>query len=203
MNDVIDELAGVKPGSRLDAARDGRAEARRAAQESYELLLHPREPGAATLLERHAVAAFVAALHGDETVLAHYRALLERTGRAAADVVLGEAERGRTGGPYGRFPGGPLSAEDEDGLHYTVSAAGEEALGERLATALEHAHLLVFHPRDAGSHDLQRLLNAGWSTTGVVTLSQLAAFLAFQIRVVAGLRQAQRVFARATEVNRV
>jgi uncharacterized protein YciW len=32
------------------------------------------------------------------------------------------------------------------------------------------------------------LLDAGWSTTGIVTLSQIAAFLSFQIRVVAGLR---------------
>ncbi len=34
---------------------------------------------------------------------------------------------------------------------------------------------------------LQRLLDAGWSTTDIVTLSQLVAFLSFQIRVVAGL----------------
>ena len=35
---------------------------------------------------------------------------------------------------------------------------------------------------------LQALLDAGWSTTDIVTLSQIAAFLSFQIRVVAGLR---------------
>jgi uncharacterized protein YciW len=35
---------------------------------------------------------------------------------------------------------------------------------------------------------MQPLLDAGWSTTDVVTLSQIAAFLSFQIRVVAGLR---------------
>jgi uncharacterized protein YciW len=34
---------------------------------------------------------------------------------------------------------------------------------------------------------LQALLDAGWSTTGIVTLSQIVAFLFFQIRVVAGL----------------
>jgi uncharacterized protein YciW len=53
---------------------------------------------------------------------------------------------------------------------------------------LQHAHAPVFHPRDAGAADLQKLLDAGWSTTGIVTLSQLVAFLSFQIRVVAGLR---------------
>lgn len=38
-----------------------------------------------------------------------------------------------------------------------------------------------------GEH-LQALLDAGWSTTEIVTLSQLVAFLSFQIRVVVGLR---------------
>ena len=49
-------------------------------------------------------------------------------------------------------------------------------------------HLLVFHPRDAEPAALQALLDAGWSTTDIVTLSQITAFLSFQIRVVAGLR---------------
>ena len=49
-------------------------------------------------------------------------------------------------------------------------------------------HLLAFHPRDAAPAALQALLDAGWSTTDIVTLSQIAAFLSFQIRVVAGLR---------------
>jgi uncharacterized protein YciW len=31
------------------------------------------------------------------------------------------------------------------------------------------------------------MLDAGWTTDAVVTLSQLVAFLSFQIRVVAGL----------------
>jgi uncharacterized protein YciW len=53
---------------------------------------------------------------------------------------------------------------------------------------LQHAHLLVFHPRDASPAALQKLLDAGWSATDIVTLSQLVSFLTFQIRVVAGLR---------------
>ena len=61
-------------------------------------------------------------------------------------------------------------------------------LGPRLAAAFEHTHMLVFHPRDAAAPSLQALLDAGWSTDAVVTLSQLVAFLAFQIRVVSGLR---------------
>jgi CMD domain protein len=61
-------------------------------------------------------------------------------------------------------------------------------LGARLAAAFDHAHFLVFHPRDAEPARLQALLDAGWSTTDIVTLSQIIAFLSFQIRVAAGLR---------------
>ena len=43
--------------------------------------------------------------------------------------------------------------------------------------------MLVFHPRDAAPASLQALLDAGWSATDIVTLSQLVAFLSFQIRV--------------------
>ena len=35
---------------------------------------------------------------------------------------------------------------------------------------------------------MQALLDAGWSTTAIVTLSQLVAFLSFQVRAVTGLR---------------
>ena len=61
-------------------------------------------------------------------------------------------------------------------------------LGPRLSAAFGHVHMLVMHPRDAAPPSLQELLDAGWSTTDIVTLSQLVSFLSFQIRVVAGLK---------------
>ena len=91
-------------------------------------------------------------------------------------------------GPYGAFPKGPLSKEDTSGPVHRVAKEHLEALGPRLAAAVEHVHMLVFHPRDADARSLQSLLDAGWTTTEVVTLSQLVAFLSFQIRVVAGLK---------------
>ncbi len=86
------------------------------------------------------------------------------------------------------IPAGPLSREDTAGPIHRVAPETRRALGPRLAAAFEHMHLLVFHPRDAAPAALQALLDAGWSTTDIVTLSQIAAFLSFQIRVVAGLR---------------
>ena len=92
-----------------------------------------------------------------------------------------------TTGPYGDFPDGPLTIENLAGPHWLPDAALTAVVGERLAAALVHTHLLTYRPRDASADALQRLLDAGWSTSGVVTLSQLVSFLHFQLRVVAGL----------------
>ena len=102
--------------------------------------------------------------------------------------VKAEIERGKTEGPYGAFPAGPLSAEDTKGLIYRVADDRKSVLGAKLAAILEHTHLLVFRPRDAAPAAMQALLDAGWSTNAIVTLSQLVSFLSFQVRSVAGLR---------------
>jgi CMD domain protein len=189
ISDVIDHLAGIQPGSSLDRLRDQRPQARENAQNSYLALFEPKVPGHVTPVERYAVATFVAALHRQPDVTEFYVASVQELGHPKlTDAIKGEIARGATEGPYGRYPQGPLTVEDREGPVYQVSADRRELLGERLAAALEHAHLLVFHPRDASPDALQRLLDAGWSTTDIVTLSQLVAFLSFQIRVVAGLR---------------
>ncbi|NYI07336.1 CMD domain protein [Allostreptomyces psammosilenae] len=192
VTDVIDHLVGIAPGSRLDQVRRRRPDARENAQASYAALFPAPDAasgvtGEVTPAERLAVAAFVAGLHGDAAVTGFYADRLAALSPALATAVATEVERGRTTGPYGVYPGeGPLAAESSRGLQYR--AGDRDALGERLAAALTHAHLLVFRPREASRAALATLLDAGWSTTGVVTLSQLVAFLSFQVRVVTGLR---------------
>ena len=188
--DVIDALVGIAPGSPLDAIRARRPEARTHAQATYRALFAPAEPGDATAHERFSTAAFVTGLHGDAGVAAFYTARLADSGAPPAlrDAVAAAIAEAKAHGPYGRFPAGPLSREDAAGPVYRVTAETRRALGPRLSAAFEHMHLLVFHPRDAESASLQSLLDGGWSTTAIVTLSQIAAFLSFQIRVVAGLR---------------
>jgi CMD domain protein len=117
----------------------------------------------------------------------HALRLAEQGGAALVSDVHDVAVAGRAQGPYGAYPPGPLSAEDQTGLGFVVAPETRRVIGPRLGAALEHAHLLVFHPRDASPSALQALLDAGWTTTGVVTLSQLVAFLSFQIRVIDGL----------------
>ncbi|MGY4497587.1 CMD domain protein [Bradyrhizobium sp. GM24.11] len=188
--DIIDTLAGIKPGSALDAIRAGRLQARDNAQKSYLSLFEPIDAGDFSLLERAAVAAFVTGLHGESPVATFYRDKLAATagGAALLEAIEAEIARGKTSGPYGSFPAGPLSVENTAGLIYRVSAASKSVLGARLVAAFEHAHLLVFRPRDAASTDMKALLAAGWSNSGIVTFSQLVAFLSFQVRVVGGLR---------------
>jgi CMD domain protein len=193
--DVIDTLVGIKPGSALDAIRNRRPQARKQAQASYRALFAPEIAGEVTATERFAVAAFVTGLHGGAETAAFYHAGLAASGasaglRRAIDAAIAAALGPLAGGqgPYGSYPAGPLSREDINGPIHRVAPDIRGALGSRLAAAFDHMHLLVFHPRDAAPAALQALLDAGWSTTGIVTLSQIAAFLSFQIRVVAGLR---------------
>ena len=188
--DVIDTLVGIAPGSHLDAIRARRPEARTHAQATYRALFAPPAPGDVTAQERFAVGAFVAGLHGDATIAAFYADGLSARGASGplretlgAAIVAAGAR-----GPYGRYAAGPLSREDVAGPAYRADAETRRVLGRRLTAAFEHVHLLVFHPRDATPEALQALLDAGWSTTGIVTLSQIVAFLSFQIRVVVGLR---------------
>jgi len=188
--DVIDRLVGIGPGSPLHAIRLRRPEARTHAQASFRALFAPENPENVTLPERFAVATFVAGLHGAAEAHAFYAGELAATGASPAvrEAVERAIKDARGNGPYGSFPKGPLSREDVAGTVYRMESDTARVLGPRLGAAFAHVHLLVFHPRDAEPAALQALLDAGWSTTDIVTLSQITAFLSFQIRVVAGLR---------------
>jgi CMD domain protein len=188
--DVIDLLAGIAPGSTLAGIREQRLQARENAQKSYLALFEPADFGAFAAVERCAVAAFVAGIHGEPDVTGFYLAKLAKAvdRPTLVEALKREIERAKTSGPYGAFPSGPLSVEDKTGLIYRFAGSHKPILDARLAAALEHAHLLIFRPRDAAAGNLKALLDAGWPTTAIVTLSQLVAFLSFQVRAVVGLR---------------
>ena len=187
--DLIDQLLSITPGSRLDQVRRHREIARDNVQKAYDALFSPSDTNAVSLLDRLAIAGFVAGLHNQLALTDHYihRLTLLDGGPALAALVATETERGAVTGPYGDYPAGPLTPENKPGPHYAVALDNRQFLGARLAAAFEHAHLLVFRPRDASSQALQTLLDAGWSNDGIVTLSQLVAYLAFQVRLVEGL----------------
>lgn len=188
MADIIDVLTGIEPGSTLDEIRRTREQARDNAQRSFDVLFEPEDPGTFSLAERYAVAAYTVALQASASPAAtFYNELLEdevSPELAAAVAELARADRRE--GPYGEYKEAGLATESAPGP--TVSYAQRpDVVSERLATALEHAHLLSLHPRDAEVTHLRRLEAAGWNADDIVTLSQLISFLAFQIRVVDGL----------------
>ena len=188
LRDVMDALAGIKPGSALDAVRNRRPQAREQAEASFRALFEPESFAGVSATERFALAVFVTGLHGDAVSAAFYAERLAATGPAPEVAAAIDAAIATGQGPYGGYPAGPLSREDAPGPSYHVGPEARRILGARLAAAFDHAHLLVFHPRDAEPARLQALQDAGWSTTDIVTLSQIIAFLSFQIRVAAGLR---------------
>jgi CMD domain protein len=184
--DVIDQLVGITPGDELDTLRNQRPNARDNAQASFDSLLHADELEHASQLERVAIAYWALALSQAPST-PFYRALLAAEDDSTAAILDAALPDALTSGPYGDYPEGPLTIENIAGPHWQPSPSLAAAVGPRLAAALAHTHLLVYRPRDSSAEALQALLDAGWSTTGIVTLSQLVAFLSFQLRVVAGL----------------
>jgi uncharacterized protein YciW len=61
------------------------------------------------------------------------------------------------------------------------------APGPRDAAILRHVALLATSPGSATKADIDALRDAGLSPKEIVTLSQIVAFVAFQVRVAAGL----------------
>ncbi|WP_375401192.1 CMD domain protein [uncultured Amnibacterium sp.] len=184
--DVIDQLVGAREGDALFDLRTQRPEAKRNAQASYDALFASDDLQHAGRLERLAVAYWAVALAQSPTA-SFYRDLLAAESAETLSALDFELPRAVTSGPYGDYPEGPLTAENAPGLQWAPPAELSAVVGVKLAAALAHTHLLTYRPRDSSADALQALLDAGWSTTGIVTLSQLVAFLHFQLRVVAGL----------------
>ncbi|MDL9978829.1 CMD domain protein [Microbacterium candidum] len=196
MTDTIDTVLGIAPGDALDALRRRRPVTREQLQASHDALFSPVDDAAFPIAERHLVAAFATRLTADDALAAYYA---DHAPAALRDVVLAEAVASSAEGPFGHYREAGLVAESTDGPRYETIA--HEALSERLAAALTHAHLLVFRPREADADALDRLLDAGWSVDGIVTLSQLVAFVAFQQRVAAGLTALARAGVRSIETE--
>ncbi|WP_036319479.1 CMD domain protein [Microbacterium indicum] len=188
MPDIIELLAGLPEGHPLIALRGRRQQARDNAQLSFEALLEPAEPGSFPLSERYAVAAFAAQLHGDEHSTAFYADLLGDEAPGLSGVIARAAASGRSEGPFGNYREPGLQGENEPGSAWAPDALVAGEVGTRLAAALAHTHLLVFRPREASADAVRALADAGWSADDIVSLSQLVAFLSFQLRVARGLR---------------
>lgn len=186
-DDIVDRIVEVTP--EVDALRRRRPVTREQLQASFDALFRPVTVEHVSQAERELVAAFATGLAGaDDATAVFYADRAQDADPETASVVLTEAAGAAVSGPFGAYTELGLQEENTEGERYVPSDAVTAVIGERLAAALAHTHLLVFRPREASGADLGRLLDAGWSTDGIVTLSQLVSFLAFQQRVVTGLR---------------
>lgn len=157
-SDIIDELAGIDPGSPLHQLRGQRSEVARYAQGSYLALLEPEDPAGVSRSERESIALRVALLSSNQALADHHHARLRQLG--ADDETIAAIER---------FPDGP-------------------ALSDRQAAILRHTDLLTSDPGGASRQAIDDLRTQGLGARDIVTISQLIAFLSFQVRVLAGLR---------------
>ena len=110
-----------------------------------------------SLAERLLVALYATRITPSPLLAAHYRARLADAGATPADIAVAE------------------------------SGKPADAATPRLAAILEFTRKLIEKPVEGDEAALKTLPAAGVSTPAVVTLSQLVAFLSYQVRLVAGL----------------
>jgi uncharacterized protein YciW len=80
-----------------------------------------------------------------------------------------------------------LSGDDRLAAHY-AAAGGDLPADARMAAILRHVDLVTLTPRDATKDDIATLTHAGVGPADIVRLSQVIAFVSYQVRVIAGLR---------------
>lgn len=161
MTDVIDDVAGIVEGSRLFELRRQKPDLVRYSEASHAALVAPAQPGGLSLAERAATALRMAVLHRAAGLAEHYRARLRDAGGGAL-VAAAEA----------RAEAPPLDPPPS----------------ARLTAILRHVDRLMAHPATAAPEHLEALRAAGLSPRDIVSLSQLIAFVSYQVRVLAGLR---------------
>jgi CMD domain protein len=164
-HDTIDVLAGLRADSAIAAIRHARDKVVTHTQRSEEALFDPALPDL-PLRERLFAAWYVAHLSRANEL---------------ADAYAGRLIAAGAGSSTRNAPLADTLAAIEAGTLDVTSHA-------RLIAILAHVKLLTLTPVDARPHHLQALEQAGLSTRGIVALSQLIAFVTYQLRVIAGLK---------------
>ena len=147
----------LAPSPAVQALREARSKVTLATQGSYDSLFAADLPGGLSLELRLLVALYAAVLTPQAELAAHYRERLHAEGVTPAWLAAVE--------------------------HDTLSGLDDP----RLQAVLGYTRTLIVAPREGDRAALQGLLAAGLSAVDVVSLAQLIAFVAYQVRLVAGL----------------
>ncbi len=158
--DAIDAILGETTAGRVAELRRQKPELAAQLQDYYRAVFAPEVASAAAfpLADRAVVAVRVASHTGSAGVADWYARLAEGAGVPAETIAL---------------------ARD-------VASAWPD--DDRLGAAIRHADLLTTQPAATGPADLAALKAAGFSPAGILSLSQTVAFVAYQLRLIAGLR---------------
>ncbi len=157
-NDLVDRIVGLKPGSTTYDVRHKREKVAAATQGSYDALFSTALDSDISLTERLLVALYACRITPSSELATHYR---ERLMHIGCDAMLVEM------------------ADRNEPADFT---------NKRLAAMLQFTKTLIENPVEGDKSALLALPAAGISTPAVVALSQLIAFLSYQIRLVAGLK---------------
>ncbi|MGF6980536.1 hypothetical protein F0160_27520 [Paraburkholderia sp. JPY303] len=169
-DDFVEQLAGLAPDGATAALRAFRGDATRYTQGSHDALFST-DVADLTLRERLFAAWYAALLsNSEQTALAYRERLL--TLAAAADA---QTETTR-------------SLLDAIAAQRAVPVASMATTDQRLAAILLHTEALTLRPAATGKPALAILQAGGLTTRAIVALSQLIAFVTYQVRVVAALR---------------
>ncbi|MBX3001963.1 MAG: CMD domain protein [Caldilineaceae bacterium] len=158
VHDIINHLAGIAPHSQLGQLRSQRLDVLQYAQGSYLALLEPEDLGNVSRIERDLIALRVATLTSITSLAAWHRLRLQ--GAGVDDAVIAAA------------------AEDPD----------SDLLSIRQQVILAHVDLLTKAPATATQDRIAALSAVGLQPRDIVVISQLIAYLSFQVRTLVGLR---------------
>ncbi|MGD9759494.1 MAG: CMD domain-containing protein [Comamonas sp.] len=159
MTDTIDRLAGLEQGSPTFTTRHEREKVALATQACEDLLLGNQLDSALTQAERLVLAAEQARVSGVTVLEAEYRARAEALG----DAITPE-------------------------LHSILDQPGAQTGNARLDAMLHFVRTLALNPAQSDQAALLAIPAAGLSLNDTVLLAQLIGFVAYQARLLAGVK---------------
>jgi uncharacterized protein YciW len=158
--DTINTILGAGESSRIAALRNQKPELIGQLQDYYLAIFEPNpyQAGEFSALDRFLIAVRVASHTGSAAVADWYANLATEAG---ADAAVLERIR-----------------------DVATPWTDETPLG----AAVRRSDLVTVRPADTEPSDIQALKDAGFSPAGILSLSQVIAFVSYQLRLIAGLR---------------
>lgn len=158
--DVIDSILGPQASAAVAPLREEKPELAAQMQDYYDAVFAP-------------AADSEAALSTTERWLIAIRTASQTNSSAVVDWYSAEAIR---------------SGVDAAAIEKAADASKPWAGEPRMAAMMRHVDLIVTHPVDSSRADIEALSDAGLSPAGIVALSQVVAYVSYQLRLVAAFR---------------